>query len=79
MDKTEDKLWLTIFTKEDGSIRYGCRMTSGPRYKELYKWLQGSTSYVSSSEDFPWDFFYFKNPRDELEFITRYESEIHEV
>ena len=25
MDKTEDKLWLTIFTKEDGSIRYGCR------------------------------------------------------
>ena len=76
--EAEDKLWLTIFKTEAGEIRYGCRMTPGPRYEELYNWL-GRTSYESTSDDFPWDFFKFKNPKDELEFITRYEAEIHEV
>lgn len=73
----EDRLWLVIFKTKDGDIRYGCCMSrpDSARYKELYLWLR-TVSYVSSSSDMPWDYFYFTNPADEFEFITRYEAEI---
>lgn len=73
----KDKLWLVIFRTQDGSIRYGCRgpFYSSPRYQELYQWLN-TVSYKSSSSDMPWDYFYFTDPKDELEFINRYEAEI---
>ena len=74
----QDPLYLTIFTTDTGAVRYGCKQTHGQRYKDLYIWLS-SVSYVCTSSNMPWVFFYFTDPKDELEFITRYEDEITEV
>lgn len=71
-----DSLWITKFTGPNGP-RYGCRQTDGEAYTELYTWLN-TVSYVCSSCDWPWDYFYFSNPVDEAEFVTRYGSAIRE-
>ncbi len=70
-----ETLWLIRFKNPKGEWRFGCRQTSGPAYKILYEWL-AMNGYVCSSDDWPWDYFYFPNINDQLRFEQVYGAAI---
>lgn len=57
-------------TDTDDKIHYGCK-GSGPRYIEFYEWIK-TTSYKCTSEDFPWDYFIFEDPKDDAEILIQF-------
>jgi hypothetical protein len=60
-----------VFTK-DGLPTYGCRGI-GLDYDAFYAWLKTTSAYTTS-DDWPWHYFRFKNPEDETEFLKRYDD-----
>jgi hypothetical protein len=68
-------LWIIRFWNHNGELRFGCRQTDCPEYTEMYKWLT-KTSYTSTSDDFPWDYWYFKDLGDQMRFEQIYGSVI---
>jgi hypothetical protein len=54
----------------NGERHYGCRGL-GKDYSAFYAWVS-TTSYHCTSDDWPWDYFIFKDPKDEEQFLSRY-------
>lgn len=59
----------------DGERHYGCRGI-GPDYNDFYSNFIRGTSYKSTSNDFPWDYFVFSDIADEQKFLKKYSSKI---
>jgi hypothetical protein len=57
---------------EDKNFTYGARGI-GPKYEEFYRWAR-TVSYRCTSEDWPWDYFRFTDPKDEEIFIEKWFS-----
>jgi len=72
-----NSLWLIRFRNKEGEVRFGCRQTSGPEYTKLYEWLS-KNGYICSSDDWPWDYFYFRTVEDQYRFEQIYESVIQQ-
>lgn len=58
----------------DGQRHYGCR-GQGRDYDQFYASLAG-TSYKCTREDWPWDYFYFTDIKDEQKFLKKYSAQI---
>ena len=74
---TTDVLGIYYNTCDDGTYQYRCR-GFGPKYNLLYRWLR-TTSYRSTGQDFPWDYFVFDNPRDHVTMCQMFPDDVVEA
>jgi hypothetical protein len=72
--KSPDVIGFVAFIT-DGVRHYGCRGI-GRRYSEFYNKFIVGKSYKCTTEDWPWDYFYFTDIKDEQTFLQKYSAEI---
>lgn len=73
---TDDVIGFPWWWK-DGIRHYGCRGI-GPKYTYFYRVFAPSSSYRSTSEDFPWDYFVFDDPADHERLVSLYPNDVWE-
>ena len=75
--KDIDVFVIYWWNKEDGSKRYRCRGI-GPTYDKFYdEWVPNS-SYINTSDDWPWDFFKFGDSQDHEKLIRDFGKYVFE-
>lgn len=63
--------FCSCLCEKRGRTIYGCRGI-GKTYDEFYNRFLVGKSYVCAYDDFPWDYFFFENEKDEKEFLSIY-------
>lgn len=74
--KMNDDVIGVFYWDDDFGRHYRCRGI-GEKYVNFYKWLE-STSYRSTSTDWPWDFFVFDNPEDDKKILEKWSDVVIE-
>lgn len=72
-----DALGIYWWCKSDGTIGYRCRGI-GAKYTKFYREWIPTTSYRSTGDDWPWDFFVFDDPRDHARLIKDFSNDVFE-